>query len=41
MAMTDPIADLLTRIRNGSSVGHEKGVGTRVEFEAPHCKPPS
>ena len=24
MAMTDPIADLLTRIRNGSSVGHEK-----------------
>ncbi len=24
MAMTDPIADMLTRIRNGNMVGHEK-----------------
>jgi small subunit ribosomal protein S8 len=31
MVMTDPIADLLTRIRNGLRAGHEKA-------DAPHSK---
>jgi small subunit ribosomal protein S8 len=31
MAMTDPVADLLTRIRNAARAGHEKA-------DAPHSK---
>lgn len=33
MVMTDPIADMLTRIRNGNMVGHEK-----VEMPASNIK---
>ena len=34
MVMTDPIADMLTRIRNGNMVGHEKVdiPGSRIKF---------
>jgi small subunit ribosomal protein S8 len=33
MVMTDPIADMLTRIRNANSVYHDKG-DSRVEDQA-------
>ena len=33
MAMTDPVADMLTRIRNANMVGHE-----RVEVSASNVK---
>ena len=38
MVMTDPIADMLTRIRNANSRGHEKVEIPASNVKRAHCR---
>ena len=41
MSFTDPIGDMLTRIRNASNARHEKCPGPHVPAQGPHRRGPA